>query len=223
MLLSSFDFGIAKSIKSVDEIHFKKNMSEKYGISVIESLYVKGKIEDNIILWISFDKCSTQAKVCVLKQIIDAHSVGVCLNSDEFPSEVCQFAQEIISCFLKCFNEAEKTNKITRLYVYDFFKAVKNYAYGNASAEIKILLEREYQIDKTSIFIFYEPTITIVCKSEQQYSSYKIIKSDIVESCFNIIKKFDHYGVLTTNDIAVNIVKESELSKITLNDYRMKQ
>lgn len=224
MLLSRFDFGVAKSVKSIEENRFKKIIREKHEMEIVESLYVKGKFEDNIILWIDFGKCSAQAKFYDIKQLIsNAFGGGAYLNSDEFSPEIRQFAQEIIDCYFMCFNIPQNTIKQTWLQVYDFFATVKNYAYGNASMEIKDSLSIKYQIDKNNIFVFNEPKVKIVCKNKQQYLSYIDIKSNIVDLCYNIIKKFDHYDVLTLNDITVNIMLEAELSKTMLNDYHMKQ
>lgn len=219
MYINDFEFGPQYSLKCKCEENFKSSMLSKYKMLVLESRFSKGAVKNRIDLFID-TKVSSVNPQFDFNMIIKSKNFMYNWDNELIMTKpIRDFAQlikiEYLSCFGEDLHEIDKTN----IYIYDFYDYAKSYAYGHSSLEIKNIIQNLYNIDKRYISICHEPVVTIICSDKAKYQRILKNKVNIIKQCFEIIRKYDVYSILTITDIHINALLKSDISKEDLFRY----
>ncbi len=224
MLYSLFDFGKSNTIIHTDaEKNFITNIADKFKLSVIDTCFDVGKLDCDLRVWIDFHKNKNHLCTALYK-VIKNNSLGPSLNTKgKFRKSFIKLAENIIDEYLKAFgyNRCELPEIV--IYIYDFKDENLGYAYGHAIPEIKKVVSEKYDINADDIFVFYEPAVTILIDSNEKYKSIKSQKDQLIQDCYNELKKFDPFDFVAMDNINLKVYLKSKLDKQKLNIYYMRR
>lgn len=220
MLKSFFDFGKAECFNSGMEECFKKEVQRETGVTVLQTLYEEGLVENNIRIWVDFST-TIDDRVLKLYNLVKSNMTGNSIDEISVENDVGFLVEKLTDLFLLHMDKNIEQDKKTRIYIYDFITEVKKYIYGNALATIRVQLSEKY--DLINIFVFGEPMFKIVCKNLEQKIFCQNNYKNIVDICYEGMKKFDNYNVLQKDDVLIDILCETEIDAQRLNDYFMKK
>lgn len=224
MLYSLFDFGKSNTITHTDaEKIFITNIANKFKLSVIDTCFNIGKLQCRLNIWIDFHKDKNHLCTALYK-IIKNNSLGPSLNTKgKFRKSFIKLAENIIDEYLKAFGYNRCELPEIAIYIYDFKDANLEFAYGHAIPQIQKVISKKYEIKANDIFVFYEPAVTILIESNEKYKSIKSQKDQILQDCYNELKKWDPFNFVAIDNVALNVYLKSKLDKQSLNDYYMRR
>ncbi len=224
MLNSFFDFGKSNTITHTDaEKIFITNIADKFKLSVIDTCFNVGKLQCSLDVWIDFHKDKNHLCTALYK-VIKNNSLGPSLNTKgEFKKSFIKLAENIIDEYLKAFGYDRCELPEIVIYIYDFRDSNLEMAYGHAIPQIQKVVSKKYDINANDIFVFYEPAVTILIESNEKYKSIKSQKDQILQDCYNELKKWDPFNFVAIDNIVLNLYLKSKLDKQRLNDYYMRR
>lgn len=224
MLYSLFDFGKSNTITHTDaEKIFITNIADKFKLSVIDTCFNIGKLQCRLNIWIDFHKDKNHLCTALYK-VIKNNSLGSSLNTKgKFRKSFIKLAENIIDEYLNAFGYDRCELSEIMIHIYDFQDSNLEIAYGHAIPQIQKVISKKYDIKADDIFVFYEPAVTILIDSNEKYKSIKSQKDQLIQDCYNELKKFDPFDFVAMDNINLKVYLKSKLDKQKLNDYYMRR
>lgn len=205
------------------EKDYIKHMNRKHDLDIVTTEFFVGKLQCNLRVYINL-RGQENAMAKFLYTAVSGQSLDACINmGSRYSKEAVDIAEMIADEYLSIFHyKREELPKIA-IYIYDFSETVIEYAYGNSALKLKNIISKKYRIDPDEIFVFYEPAVTILFDDEKHYHHVLERKDEIIRDCYLIVKKYDKFGGVQLENMAVNLYLKSKLDKEKLNNYLMKR
>lgn len=201
MIRSSSDFYFPdKNIFCEKEEHFKTMAETQFGFKVKQTLFEKGALTQHQL---------TQYHLHIWYEPIENTQFSD--NGTYDPNEAEQ--QKIIKCYFDCFQMCIGDRSEIILNLLNYRKHLISYAYGHADLEVKNAIQKAYP--GAEVLLAYGSDIFIVVIDRISPDMYDRV-SDI---CYQLIKQFDYYNVITKQDVRIKIYKTGETPD--LNGLRM--
>lgn len=215
-----FDSGIV--YYDPQERRFIQTIREQYGLNVVFTELFLQHQRARIQIYVDFQG-NTCAVANELNTILRKNEVvHLPLNNiiDQSSEALKVFVQDIEDTFLHIFNYKKTDLVEVNLYIDDFVRSFLARIHSTSLHDIRSYLKTTFGMTGIwRIVIGYEPSITIVADDTWKYQKLLLRKRKIVKDCYAIMKKQDHFDLLTEKDVHILILLKSNLDHDTVNRY----
>lgn len=188
--MSDFPFP-CKNIICKQEEDFKSTTEVLFGMKVNQTLFMKGaKNQYHLYIW------------------YDANADDPCFDEGNDSIQ-----QKLIETYFDCYNIPDNDKHETYLHILNYQNALISYSYGHAEASIKKAIQSQYI--RTVVSLDYASN-TFIVESDHVLTDRE---NDILQTCYHFLKEYDHYNILTLQDVKIRLIKTGD--PINLNDIHM--
>lgn len=204
------------------ERQFIETVREHYGLNIVFtdlSLYDK---RATIRVYVDF-----QDNACTVAEELDTilrdnEVIHLPFNDiiDTSSEAIQKFSLYMIDEFLKIHHYKKDDFAEINLYVDDFVRSFLARIHSVSLHNIRAYINKTYGLTGIwRIITGYEPSITIVADDLWKYNKLLIKKGKIKKDCYAIMKDWDHFDLLTQDDVNILILLKSNLDNQTQNRY----
>ena len=191
---------------SEQEELYKKYMKERYGVSVQMICFSKGYGQQRFLnLWINEDE-----NAWMQNRYAYAGEKTLILKSGQILTE-----QEIVEGFIQCFSYNEPLAEFY-IFICEFRTDLVVYSYGQALIGMRTYFSTTYGLKSRYLlgttgypeFIFDLPSqaLPVVLKD----------RAILEKKCYELLKKYDDYNVITPEDVHLRFFDHEGLNKAGL-------
>lgn len=214
-------YHLSMSVCSDEEMAFKKLVKNRFGLDVIETL--RGPYIESISVWFdlySYRKEQKELFNIVLKNLVKNESLE---TENYFDSNIVNFANELINLYNSTFSKSLDNKKIKHIYVHDMHLSMREYAYGHAISDIRQKIGCKLKIESRYVLLWYGEGIKIIFENSLQLKNAMKQKEELLNICFDSIKKYDIRNILNIDDINLEFKLKSDIPKELLSGYMKSQ
>ena len=226
MLTAYFNPLKSGSVFSAEEQAFIQDIRAQYGVTVIETLYEPGKRQTRLTLWVD-----TDGDTPFIRQLRETlrTSNGSELTHASYAPPIRAFARDVMRLYAQHFGIEDIAHTATVppddpcpgccVYVRDFKQTVNDRAHAEGVKSIRKKLKKQFGMPPQYVIAVYGPTIVACVQESERYQQMKAQETAIRDLCYQAIKPFDRYGIITEADIGLDIVLWDKLDRDTRNAY----
>ncbi len=192
--MSDFPFPCKNIICEQEEL-FKSMAERVLGVKVKQTLFMKGaKTQYHLYVWY---------EPAIADQFFDESM----WENNKF------IQQNMIKSYFDCYDLLGDCYQETYLHLLNYRKALISYSYGHAASSVKKAIQNKYT--KAVVSLDYASNIFIV-ESDCLLTDKK---DDIINICYQLLKEYDNYNIITLQDVKIKIIVGG--SDSNLNDIHM--
>lgn len=214
MLLKYFDPLNSKSVFSEPEQALIRDVRAQYGVTVKETLFQPGERQNQLAVWVDTDGDEPFAS-----------ELRTALETTGNPPRA--FADELMRLYAHHFGIENIAKGVPPddptpgcwVAVYDFKRTVNGRAHAEGVKAIRKVLKKQFGMPPSHVISIEVPKIVACVEDRERYQAMKAQEDTIRAACYEAIKPFDRYDVITKADIGLDIVLWSKLDGDTRFHY----
>lgn len=214
MLTKYFNPLKSKSVFSEQEQAFIQDVRAQYGVTVKETLYEPGERQNRLAVWV--DTVGDEPFASELQKSLQ--------TTGNPPRD---FADNLMQLYAQHFGIENIAKGVPSddptpgcwVAVYDFKCTVNGHAHAEGVKTIRKKLKKQFGMPPSHVISIEVPKIVVCVEDRKRYQAMKAQEDAIRTACYEAIKPFDRYDVITESDIGLDIVLWSKLDSDTRFHY----